>query len=266
MGKQLRYLEIAQIIKERIKNGTFARGESLPSQKELSEIFETSIMTARQALAILEGEGIITVVHGVGTFVAAPALHSDTISLQGFQNEMDRQKLKIHTTIVEKKYGAVKAELNRVFRNEQSEFSCLVRLRTLEGLPVILQRSWVSFENQSVIEEYTADKSLYQLFTERTNIMITLGREIVSPIILGDEELGLLNITEPCPAFHSRRISISLDDKVVLYDEAFLPGPYVMMASSKHGRNNKFKYIIKKDGAMDPLESFNDPQLWEDLK
>lgn len=266
MGKQLRYLEIAQIIKKRIKNGTFAQGESLPSQKELSEIFETSIMTARQALAVLEEEGIISVIHGVGTFVKAPTLHSDEISLQGFQNEMDRQKLKILTTIVEKKYAVVKEGLNRVFDNDTSEFSCLVRQRTLEGRPVILQRSWVSAENQSVIEEYKEDESLYHLFTERTNIMVTLGREIVTPVILGREEMALLNISEPCSAFHSRRISISLDDKVVLYDEAYLPGPYVIMASSKHGRNNKFKYIINKDGAMDPLEGFNDPELWEDLK
>jgi len=266
MGKQLRYLEIAQIIKDRIKNGTFAHGESLPSQKEMSEIFSTSIMTARQALAVLEEEGIISVIHGVGTFVAAPALHSDAISLQGFQNEMDRQKLKISTTIVEKKHGLVKDELNRVFKNEQSEFSCLVRQRTLGEQPVILQRSWVASENRSVIEEYTEDKSLYQFFTERTNIMVTLGREIVTPIILGSKELSLLDLHEPCSAFHSRRISISLDEKVVLYDEAYLPGPYVIMASSKRGRSNKFKYIINKDGAMDPLESFNDPELWEDLK
>ena len=265
MGKQLRYLEIAQIIKAKIRNGTYPQGKSLPSQKELSDIFSTSIMTARQALAVLVEEGLITIVHGVGTFVSAPQFHSNDISLQGFQNEMDRQKIKILNTIVSKEYGLSKPVLNTLFNDKGLHFSSLTRLRTLGDIPVILQRSYVSDENKVVIENYLKENSLYQLFTEETNIMIAQGQEIVSPVLLQKQELELLQLKGPCTAFRTRRISISLNDKVVLYDEAYLPEPYVIMASRKQGKINKFKYIINKEGTLNSIMSFNDPDLWEDL-
>jgi len=265
VGKQLRYLEIAQTLKDKIRNGTYPQGKSLPSQKELSEIFSTSVMTARQALAELVEEGIITIVHGVGTFVSAPEFHSNDISLQGFQNEMDRQKIKILNTVVSKEYGLSRPILNTLFNDNNLHFSCLTRLRTLEDIPVILQRSYVSDENKIVIEEYIKENSLYQLFTKKTNTMIALGQEIVSPVLLPEQELELLKLKGPCTAFQTRRISISLNEKVVLYDEAYLPEPYVIMASRKQGKINKFKYIINKEGTSNSIMSFNDPDLWKDL-
>ncbi len=265
MGKQLRYLEIAQTLKDKIRNGTYPQGKNIPSQKELSDIFSTSIMTARQALAVLEEEGLITIVHGVGTFVSAPEFHSNDISLQGFQNEMDRQKIKILNTVVSKEYGLSRPTLNALFDNMNLRFSCLTRLRTLEGTPVILQRSYVPDENMVVIEKYMKEYSLYQFFTEKTNTMIALGREIVSPVLLEENELELLKLKGPCTAFLTRRISISLNDKVVLFDEAYLPEPYVIMASRKQGKMNKFKYIINKKGTSNSIMSFNDPDLWGDL-
>ena len=265
MSKQLRYLEIAQILKKKIRSGVYTQGKSLPSQKELSEIFSTSVMTARQALAVLEEEGLVTIVHGVGTFVASPEIHSHTIGLQGFQNEMDRQKKKIENRVVSKEYGLNIPELTAVFGEEGLRFSCLTRLRILDGIPVLLQKSYVQDENRGVIEEYNESLSLYQFFSDRTGTMMTLGREIVSPVLLKDTELEFLRLEAPCTAFQSRRISSDMDEKVVLYDEAYLPGPYVIMASRKQGKNNKFKYIINKDGIADSIMSFNDPDLWEDL-
>ncbi len=266
MGRQLRYLEIAQTLKDRIRTGRYPHGECLPSQRELAKIFTTSLMTARQALAVLEEEGIIKVVHGLGTFVSAPEIHSDDISLQGFQNEMDQHRTKIINKTIGKEYGLSDPLLDAVFRGTDMRFSRLSCLRMLDDTPVILQRSYVEGdEYKRVIEEYQEDQSLYQLFIERTAVMITLGREIVSSVLLEGEELKLLGLNTPCTAFRSRRISISLDARVVLYDEAYLPGQYIIMASSRQGKNNRFKYIINRDGISNSTRSFNDPDLWEDL-
>ena len=265
MAKQLRYLEIAQTLKSKIKQGFFPQGQSLPSQKELSSIFNTSVMTIRGALAVLEEEGILTIVHGVGTFVGAPGIHTDSISLQGFQNEMDQQKMCIVNRILDVEHDIENANIRRLFKDDNAVFSCLTRLRTIEEVPVILQRSYVHQKFRDVLVEYAAEKSLYQFFSRKTGIMVTQGREIMMPVVLKDDELKQLSLSGPCTAFLSKRISISLDDEVVLYDEAYLPGPYVIMASRKHGKNNMFKYIINKSGTLDSSESFNDPELWEDL-
>jgi hypothetical protein len=75
----------------------------------------------------------------------------------------------------------------------------------------------------------------------------------------------LLQLEGAATAFLSERISISIDDVIVLYDEAYLAGPYVMMASRKLGRTSVFKYIINNSGTIDAIDSFAEDELWEDL-
>jgi DNA-binding GntR family transcriptional regulator len=222
-------------------------------------------MTARGALAELEQEGIITIVHGVGTFVSSCEVHTDSISLQGFQNEMDKRETQITTEILSVVHGIAHVKLNELFKEHDGLYSCLTRLRTIEGTPVICQRSYVEQKFKDVFDDYTEEKSLYQFFSQKTGIMVTQGREIMTPVMLHSDVSAVLKITEPCTAFLSKRISISLNDQVVMYDEAYLPGPYFIMSSSKHGRNSTFKYIINKTGTIDSFDSFNDPDLWGDL-
>lgn len=265
MARKLRYLDIADVLRKKISQGVFPQGKALPSQKELSEIFNTSVMTIRGSLAQLEQEGIITVIHGVGTFVSAPAVHSETLSLQGFQNEMDRQKMAITNRIHSLDRGNEDPGLARLFGHQQGSYASLARIRSIDGTTIIFQKSYVESTYSSVLETYTAEKSLYQYFSDTTGIMIIQGREITTPVILPLDIAEILGISEPCTAFLSKRISISLEDEVVLYDEAYLPGPYVIMTSCRHGKHNSFKYIINQTGTIDTIDSFNDSDLWEDL-
>lgn len=264
-GKQLRYLEIAQTIKTRIRQGVFPHGQCLPSQKELASIFNTSVMTVRGALSELAEEGIVNIIHGVGTFVGNTGVNANTIGLQGFQNEMDKQKRSITNAILSCEHGIADSRLDSIFAKTDARFSCLTRLRTVDETPVILQRSYVGQVHQDIFRDYKKEESLYQHFTTRTGLLITQGKEIMSPILLEEREKELLHLEGPATAFFSQRVSISMDDLIVLYDEAYLAGPYVIMASRKLGKTSMYKYIINTAGKAEIETSFADPDLWEDL-
>lgn len=64
-----RYQEIAAHLRERIACGDLRPGAALPSEAELRRRFATSRNTVRQALALLEREGLIVAEHGRGRFV-----------------------------------------------------------------------------------------------------------------------------------------------------------------------------------------------------
>ncbi|WP_436492164.1 GntR family transcriptional regulator [Actinokineospora sp. HUAS TT18] len=64
-----RYEQIADVLRERMTDGSLRPGDRLPTQDALSEQFNVSRIVARQALDILEGEGLIDRVRGGGTFV-----------------------------------------------------------------------------------------------------------------------------------------------------------------------------------------------------
>ena len=63
------HIQVAEILKRRIVDGTWANGSSIPSEKELCAEFDVARGTVRQALANLEAEGYLSREQGRGTFV-----------------------------------------------------------------------------------------------------------------------------------------------------------------------------------------------------
>lgn len=67
------YRQLAEQLRSQIRDGTYQPGHQLPSERELSERYETSRLTVRQAIAELRSEGLITAEHGRGLFVRKPS-------------------------------------------------------------------------------------------------------------------------------------------------------------------------------------------------
>ncbi|WP_035480746.1 FCD domain-containing protein [Aliagarivorans marinus] len=63
-----RYYDIGLQIEEMLFSGIFNAGERLPSERELSERFETSRATIREAIIMLELKGLVVVKQGAGIF------------------------------------------------------------------------------------------------------------------------------------------------------------------------------------------------------
>jgi GntR family transcriptional regulator len=63
------YAQIADLIRARIKDGTYRAGSVLPSEPELSQELNLSRVTVNRALAMLRAEGLVKVRRGAGTFV-----------------------------------------------------------------------------------------------------------------------------------------------------------------------------------------------------
>ena len=68
-GKTPVYLQIAGILRERIKSGQIRPGRPVPSEPQLVGEFGVSRLTARKAVRVLADEGLVEVVQGRGAFV-----------------------------------------------------------------------------------------------------------------------------------------------------------------------------------------------------
>lgn len=66
------YRRIATDLRAEISRGTLVPGDALPSEAALMERYAVARGTARQALADLEGAGLIESVHGKGRYVRRP--------------------------------------------------------------------------------------------------------------------------------------------------------------------------------------------------
>ncbi|MER5741190.1 GntR family transcriptional regulator [Streptomyces sp. NPDC002262] len=64
-----KYQRIADELRTAIQSGDFAPGARLPGENDLMSTYEVARMTARQALAVLRGEGLTEARKGAGVFV-----------------------------------------------------------------------------------------------------------------------------------------------------------------------------------------------------
>ncbi|MER6891992.1 winged helix-turn-helix domain-containing protein [Streptomyces halstedii] len=65
------YLQLAEILRQRIASGDIPAGRRIPSQAELEQEFGLSRNTIKRAVEILKSEGLVQTSPGRGLFVRA---------------------------------------------------------------------------------------------------------------------------------------------------------------------------------------------------
>lgn len=63
------YAQLAELLRQRIERGDWKQGDRLPSHDELTREFAVARVTVRQAITLLEDDGLVASRQGRGTFV-----------------------------------------------------------------------------------------------------------------------------------------------------------------------------------------------------
>lgn len=63
------YRKIAEDLRARIAKGEYPPGAKLPSYAELAELYSSSVSTIQRAMLLLQTQGIVIGVQGVGLYV-----------------------------------------------------------------------------------------------------------------------------------------------------------------------------------------------------
>ncbi len=82
--------EIVEQIRDEISQGRLNPGDQLPSERELSERFQVSRASVREAIRSMESMGLVTIKSGEGTFVSSGshALLSPLVSVILYQKDV----------------------------------------------------------------------------------------------------------------------------------------------------------------------------------
>lgn len=96
-----RYAHIKRSILYKINSGQWTANEKIPSENELSELFQVSRMTVNRALRELTAQGVLTRLQGVGTFVAdSSKIGAALMSVRDIAEEIKSQGNHQHRTEV----------------------------------------------------------------------------------------------------------------------------------------------------------------------
>jgi len=221
-----RYHQIAQTLRERIATAGQGPGERLDNQRSLAREFGVTLMTLRQALDLLERDGLIARRHGLGTFVARPAIDYDILHLRALAGDLSALGEDVSTRFVRSHFTPADRRVAASLRlPERAAVFVLERLRLVDGEPVSFQASYLPAAlGKEVSRADLAVTPLRQVLTFKLGIEITAARETVSAVPLERRAARELGCRPGIAAFRSDRVSVGPDGTPVVYDRVFIPG------------------------------------------
>jgi GntR family transcriptional regulator len=107
----------------------------LPTESQLAEDHHVSIITVRQALSVLEEEGLISRVRRRGTMINPDAVRSKDLRVLGSHSAVLNQQFAEGPKLLEKSLVSTPEELKAVFKGVD-KLTFMRRLRHVNGEPV----------------------------------------------------------------------------------------------------------------------------------
>ncbi|MFG1782574.1 GntR family transcriptional regulator [Rhodococcus oryzae] len=217
-----KYLAIYDDLRARIDTGEWQSDDALPAQRELAASYGVTIMTLRQALQLLENDGLIEMRPGAGTFPANKRYTYNLLHLSGFADDLRAQGANVETHILGSAWEIPPPEVARSLRLGPTEQALVVtRHRVIDTHPAVLQYSYIP-RGMGISPDELVEASLYQVLAQH-GYPVASADESITVTTLGAAEAELLARPEQSPAMLSRRTNVTEDGTPVLHDTALIP-------------------------------------------
>jgi len=243
-----RYLEVARELRDRLLSGRILPASRLPTQRELAQEFGTTVMTVRQALALLAEEGLVRAHHGVGTFATDPGTFQDPIhlaSFSSFSEEMARQGVRVETRMLGHRMQSASGAVCQALGLDAGRPVCVIeRVRTVADEPLIYQCSYLPPQLAALAGTYDPSVALYAFLRERAGLVATRSEEVVRPCALPAQAAHTLAVVPSSPGFFSARTTFDARGRPFLYDEAYIRGDRVQLQIYRSGMRERTFYRI----------------------
>jgi GntR family transcriptional regulator len=230
-----KYRRIAVDLGDRIRAGEYPPGSVLPSQRQLSEDYGVTLMTTRQALQLLETDGLIAQQAGRGTFVLERPLSHHLQSLRSLADELHSQGVDLRTDVLSKQERQLpKDVLGPLGAEPGARGLRLERLRSVRGEPLVHQVSWVPdpWGHQIRDGQFTREP-LYGSLEAVCGLAVARAQETLSAGALPDRLARTLDLTPGLPVLVMKRITYDELDQAFVADTAMILNPRVQVVTQR---------------------------------
>jgi GntR family transcriptional regulator len=213
-------------IRQAILNGTYRPGSQLPGEMELGSMLGVSRTVVREALRMLEEDGLITRRHGVGTFVRKhPILNNLSLDF-GTTEMISSAGMTPGTTMFEITVNVAAGEVAEALSLEAGQpVVTIERIRTADGRPVVYSldcfpQSLVGDLDQ-VAELARQHESLYHVLQNNFGMTIDYGVARILPVAATDDIASLLGIEPGSLLLYLLQTDYSPNDDPILYSREY---------------------------------------------
>jgi GntR family transcriptional regulator len=233
-----KYLEIQNLLLQRIKNGDYQEGQLIPKEVDLAEQLNVSRPTVRHAIRNLVQAGYLERRKKRGTIVTQTKIKQQfTHVIESYNTEIQNNGLVAKTQVLNFSTEKASDEVAEALTiKPNTEVYKLVRLRSADNKPVVFVVTYLPIAQLPDLQKI--DFTHHSLYSElaKAGLEIThVSRKIeVHPAT--EEEAQLLETDIKAPIFYFHTIGFTKDHRALEYSIASYRGDlnYFMVEIDKH--------------------------------
>ena len=213
------YVQIKEVLKQRITDGDYKPYERLASESELMKLFGVSRITVRQALRDLHAEGLIFSVQGKGSFVSKPKAVQDVQHLQGFGEAMDSQGYETSTKVLGIQQRRPPQAVADALRLTRADAVVLVeRIRYLNRQPVSVDQSWFPLAVGERLFGRDLARDIFPMMENELGLTLDHADLRIEAIAADDKFAELLKVESGSPILRINRLVVTEDGSPVDFE------------------------------------------------
>lgn len=229
-GTVPKYYEVRQWLRQHIDG--LPPGTPVPPERTLSERFNISRTTVRQALHDLAVEGQIVRMQGRGTFVATPKV-TQNLQLTSYTQDMRAQGLRPGARLIDATVTEADADVAaRLQIDEGAPAARVERVRYANGEPMAVETVYLDDQRfpgiGQLLEE---DGSLYSILEQHYGVVPVEGEETIETVLAPPAVSRLLGTDSTTPMLRLTRTSRDGDGRPVEYVRSLYRGDRFRLAT-----------------------------------
>lgn len=197
------FYQLKNIILSEIKNGQYKVGDVLPTEAELTEKYEISRTTVRQAMTELVQDGWLHRMKGKGTFVSQPKIQHQTFikKIESFNEQIKRLGMVPSTEVLELTKISANKEIADILQiSEGDDVVYLFRKRMANHEPIVTIQTFLPYKYCLNLFNYDLnEKRLYEILSQNANTKIYRIKRKIEAVEATKEDAQLLGIKQGKP-------------------------------------------------------------------
>ena len=172
------YLQLKEILKNKINTGEYPENTKIPAESELIESYEVSRITVRKAVEELVEEGYLLKKQGKGTFVNRHKVFRKIEYIMGFSESCKSNGF-----------------------TPTSNVLYIQRKRMADNIPIMLENNYFSYERYSFLMEEELTDSLYEVLKVQGTLAINPGETALEIVTADDQIAKIMEVAVGTPFF-----------------------------------------------------------------
>lgn len=219
--------DVRRILTDQIAAGSLRPGQRLGAERSLASDLGVSRTTLRQALAVLEENGLVRRVpgRGGGTFVCKDKIERDLSRVVSVPALLRSQGFTAGTRVLSARLTPARGSAATALRLRPGDLVVdLVRIRLGDGIPISVEHAMFPADRFPGLLELPLGGSVYDLLAERYATQPSEAIERIEALAASADEAMILDVEAGSPLLSISRTTVDADGEPIEFSHDLFRG------------------------------------------